>query len=223
MVDVAKELQKLKAMVNQKQTTAIFSNKSNESSNSGGNNSGNPPINRIDPYAVTAQNVFENGCYILADFETYGETLNALCISSLGRMTMVEEHATRGKKALQIVIDGTENWEGRTNPCLEFITKGQYFQKMDFTDCDYLLIDIYNPTKNNINMGFAINTTHAQETIVLVPGVNNVRIDLDSKYTEKLSLVSTFDFIFDRGELHEEKEIIYMDNFRAHKIENQEN
>ena len=31
MVDVAKELQKLKAMVNQKQTTAIFSNKSNES------------------------------------------------------------------------------------------------------------------------------------------------------------------------------------------------
>ena len=31
MVDVAKELQKLKALVNQKQTTAIFSNKSNES------------------------------------------------------------------------------------------------------------------------------------------------------------------------------------------------
>ena len=193
-------------------------NKNNESSG-GNNNNDNPPVNRIDPYAVTAQNVFENGFYILADFETYGETLNALCISSLGRMTMVEEHVTRGKKALKIVIDGTENWEGRVNPCLEFITNGQYFQKMDFTDCDYLLIDIYNPTQNNINMGFAINTSsRTQETIVLVPGVNNVRINLDGKYTEQLELVKTFDFIFDRGELHEEKEVIYMDNFRAHKI-----
>jgi hypothetical protein len=193
-------------------------NKNNESSG-GNNNNNNPPVNRIDPYAVTAQNVFENGFYILADFETYGETLNALCISSLGRMTMVEEHVTRGKKALKIVIDGTENWEGRVNPCLEFITNGQYFQKMDFTDCDYLLIDIYNPTQNNINMGFAINTSsRSQETIVLVPGVNNVRINLDGKYTEQLELVKTFDFIFDRGELHEEKEVIYMDNFRAHKI-----
>ena len=31
MVDVTREIQKLKAMINQKQTTAIFSNKSNES------------------------------------------------------------------------------------------------------------------------------------------------------------------------------------------------
>ena len=31
MADIAKELQKLKALVNQRQTTAIFSNKSNES------------------------------------------------------------------------------------------------------------------------------------------------------------------------------------------------
>ena len=91
-------------------------------SSGSGNGNDNPTINRIDPYAVTAQNVFENGFYILADFETYGETLNALCISSLGRMTMVEEHVTRGKKALKIDIDGTENWEGRVNPCLEFIT-----------------------------------------------------------------------------------------------------
>ena len=31
MADVQKELQKIKALINQKQTTAIFSNKSNES------------------------------------------------------------------------------------------------------------------------------------------------------------------------------------------------
>ena len=31
MADIAKELQKLKSMINQKQSTAIFSNKSNES------------------------------------------------------------------------------------------------------------------------------------------------------------------------------------------------
>ena len=31
MADIARELQKLKALVNQRQTTAIFSNKSNES------------------------------------------------------------------------------------------------------------------------------------------------------------------------------------------------
>ena len=31
MTDINKELQKLKALINQKQTTAIFSNKSNES------------------------------------------------------------------------------------------------------------------------------------------------------------------------------------------------
>lgn len=192
-------------------------NSDSGSSGSGSSGGGSSFIVKDDPYAISAYNVFENGFYVLADFETYGETIQALGMYSLGKITMIEEHATRGKHAIRIDIDGTENWSGHTNPCLSFITNGQYFQKLDFTDCDYLLIDMFNPTNNNIKMGFGINTGYPQEYFTLVPGKNDVRIDLDSKYADKLSLVNTFDFIFDRGELHPEKEIVYMDNFRAHK------
>lgn len=194
-------------------------NEESSGTNSGTTNPNESVVVKPDPYAVSASNVFENGFYILADFETYGECIQAHCLNSLGRIDMVtdEEYVTRGKQAIKITIDGTENWAGHDNPYLSFITNGQYFQKVDFTDCDYLLIDIFNPTDKDIRMGFNINSFFAKEYFTLAPGANTVRIDLGELYEEKLALVTSFDFSFDRGELHEEKEVVCIDNFRAHK------
>lgn len=172
-----------------------------------------------NPYDVSGTNVFEDGFYILADFETYGDCIQTQCLNSLGRIEMVtdEKYVTRGKQAIMITIDGTENWAGHDDPYLSFITNGKYFQKFDFTDCDYLLIDAYNPTDKDIRMGFNINSQWEAETFVVAPGATTIKIMLGGMYESKLSLVKSFDFSFDRGELHEEKEVICLDNFRAHK------
>lgn len=175
-----------------------------------------------NPYRLTGVNVFDKGCYILGDFETYFETIQAFYGNSIGKITMVtdSQYVTRGKQAIKVEIRGTEIWSGNVKPYICFKTDMQYFQKRVFTDCDYLAIDVYNPTDKDINMYFQINgTASPTETIVLTPGKNEVQIDITGlTYLVELNNVSTLNFIFDRGEAHDFSQVVYIDNFRAHKI-----
>lgn len=175
-----------------------------------------------NPYTLTGVNVFDDGCYILGDFETYYETIQAFYGNSLGKITMVtdSQYVTRGNQAIKVEIRGTEIWSGSVQPYICFKTDMQYFQKRVFTDCDYFAVDVFNPTDKEINMYFQINGRLAPtETIVLVPGKNEVKIDITtSTYLAELSNVATLNFIFDKGELHNYSQVVYIDNFRAHKI-----
>ena len=175
-----------------------------------------------DPYSLTGTNVFDNGFYILADFETYMETVQPFYGFSIGKISMVKdkEYVTRGEQAIKVEIRGTERWAGNVPPFICFLTSGQYFQKKVFSDCDYLAIDMYNPTEKEITVRFQINGwQNPTETIVLKAGKNDVRIDITSSvYLPELNNVTEIFFIFDRGEQHDYSEVVCIDNFRAHKI-----
>ena len=181
-------------------------------------------ITKPDPYRLTGSNIFEDGFYILADFETYGEVIQPLYGNSFGKVKMItdSQYVKRGKQPVRLEIAGTEFETGTTNPYIGFYTNSRYFQKSDFSDCDYLEIDIFNAQDEDATIMFSTyhfvpNYPDKQLTIVLQPGWNDVIIDASKIW--QIEKVEEFMFVFDRGELHEERQVFYMDNFRAHKKE----
>lgn len=166
--------------------------------------------------------VEENGekYLMLGDFETYNQVAQIRYENNFGTLSFEtgSEYVTHGQKALKMEIIGRGETLKKFDPIMTFFTGSDYFQKTDFSDCDYLEADFYNAMDYSIPLRFSnTNIYYSQySTIVsftLQPGKNHIKIDLSAFSASKFS---RFSFIFDRGEYYDEKRVVYFDNFRAH-------
>lgn len=171
------------------------------------------------PAAIEPSNVFEDGCYILADFETDRQIRQIKYGATFGIVTPNTDPAyvTRGKQSIRCEIIGREEAWGKLKPHIWVGLDGSYFQKNNFTDCETYLIDMYNAMDYDLPVRFCVENTWAYKDFTLKPGWNTLEVPCD--YGEFLTeeMQSGFYFYFDRGELHEQRQIIYVDNFRARK------
>ena len=172
------------------------------------------------PYSLSGVNVIDNGCYMLLDFETYWETVQPIWAATFGKVTMITDSAyvTHGKQSVKMEITGTEQSMGYVRPHINLDTTNQYFQKTDFTDCDYFAFDIYNALDYDNHVDFQVGSKIVK-TVECKPGWNYVKVDVSDEVFSNVDLsnVLQFRFWFDRGEDHEVTQVFYMDNFRAHK------
>ncbi len=166
--------------------------------------------------------VEENGekYLMLGDFETYNQVAQIRYENNFGTLSFASDspYVTHGEKALKMEIIGRGEKLRKLDPIMTFFTGSDYFQKSDFSDCDYLEADFYNAMDYSIPVRFSdTNIYYSQYTKIvsftLEPGMNHIKIDLSAFTSSKFS---KFCFIFDRGEYYDEKRVVYFDNFRAH-------
>jgi len=115
-------------------------------------------------------------------------------------------------------ILGEEQWVGyQVKPLLYLETNNQYFQKSDFSDCDYFAFDIYNALDVvNTIPSFSIDGSDlTYKDIELQPGWNYVKLEIPEGVD--VSNCESFWVQFNRGDMFEETQVFYLDNFRAHK------
>ncbi len=166
--------------------------------------------------------VEENGekYLMLGDFETYNQAAQIRYENSFGTLSLVSDpqFVTHGEKALKMENIGRGEALKKRDPVMTFFTGSDYFQKGDFSDCDYLEADFYNAMEYSIPLRFSnTNAYFAGASTVLsftlTPGMNHIQIDLSAFSTRKFTRLC---FIFDRAENYDENRVVYFDNFRAH-------
>lgn len=204
----------------------------------------------VEENAGEESNIIEDGYYLLADFENYQQVTQVKNGWSLGKITMIAktmptgivygkhlievlenaEMITRGNQCIKVEVMGKEELWGKRDPYLGFKTNGTYFQKYDFTDCESILVDIYNASNESLKVKFYVHDTRYEAlhslkpynyTFELKQGANAIELPLDAgmfAYPPAEGVfanVGELGFIFDRGELHEETQVVYVDNLRA--------
>lgn len=193
--------------------------------------------NRADTSSVTVgekqwlivendvSNVVEDGCLLLADFENYNQVAQIAFVNNFGLLEMVDDapYVTHGGHALKMTIIGREESQRHYNPMMIIHTTRDYFQKTDFSDVDYIEADIYNGMDYDVTVRFLKTKVYyskdtASVSLTLKPGANTVRIYLDDlkNAADSSNEFNQLVFLFDRGELHEERQVLYFDNIRAH-------
>ena len=161
--------------------------------------------------------------YMIADFESYEAIRQMKSRNSLGTLTENRDATfiKSGFQSLKLQVHGRENLGYSTNrePMLEIYTSVESVGKVDYSNYNEFRICMYNAMNYDVMMQFMVNDNYANRRVIwLTPGWNDVVIDIDTVlYKELLGInqINKFQFIFDRGELHEEKEVVYFDAFRA--------
>ena len=229
----------------------ISCKKATNSSNGSENESQSQEKPENDNPYIGVSNVFENGCYLLATFEDYEQTTKTKVGWTFGKVTMmslkgdapagtygknlikqaeIPEAVTHGYQCIKAEVLGREAlWGKQQDPYLGFKTNGTFFQKIDFTDCDYFLADIYNPLDYDLEIYWYASGNKYDQTIAwrypftVKPGMNNVQIPVDVSIlaaappADLYQNVGDFGFVFKRGDEFLKEQVVYIDNVRARK------
>ncbi len=175
---------------------------------------------------VSNVEVNENGqkYLMLGDFENYNQLAQLRYENNFGTISLANDltYVTHGDYAMKMEIIGRGESLKKLDPIITIFTSQDYFQKFNFSDCDYLEVDFYNAMNYDIPVRFSnTNLYYSQYSTILTynlkPGPNHIQINLSEFSTNDFT---TFNFIFSRGENYSSKRTIYMDNFRAHYKEN---
>lgn len=182
----------------------------------------------LEAIAPLNQQVEENGFLYLADFECYNEVCQITYGGCFGKIEMSKDHVTHGDYSLKINLFGWENTRGRENPYIQIYTSMEYFRKENFSDCDYVEIDIYNENDFDYNISFVpIVSPQAHyayyheylETKTIMPGNNTLRFSLSTSASLGKQYYGV-SFSFARAEDYEVQRVLYIDGIRVHYIEN---
>ncbi len=166
--------------------------------------------------------VNENGqrYLLLGDFENYNQLAQLRYENNFGSVSMSSDspYVTHGEKAMKMEIIGRGETLRKLDPILTFFTYHDYFQKSNFSDCDYFEVDFYNAMDYDIPVRFTNTSVYYSQysdviSFTLKPGQNHIQLNLSEFKTSEFS---TLNFVFPRGEYYNNKNVIYMDNFRAH-------
>lgn len=173
------------------------------------------------PDYASQTNVFENGWYILADFESYQQCVQFGQGGYFGKVIQTNDYVTHGNQSARLEVHGYSYMWGYVSPSLNLSTVNDYFQKRDFSDCDMYAFDMYSVMDYDLTIQFKVvgtDGTIGLKTLTIKPGWNYVqieRIEFGARWSDE---VSSFSFVFEKGNLHEETQTMYIDNFRARKI-----
>ena len=107
----------------------------------------------------------ENGqtYYLLADFENYYEASQLGLFADFGTMELVSRQdqpkmVTNGEASAHITISGNESSWLKRRPNLRISTTTGYFNyTTDFSDMEYLALDIYNCQDYEVEIRFYMN------------------------------------------------------------------
>ena len=184
-------------------------------------NGGDSSAKDSENAAEEVSNVFDNGYYILGDWENYEQAVQLLQNASFGKVIQSSEYVTRGKQSLRLEVFGYQYFWGDAAPGLTIRTDNAYFQKQDFSDCDMFAFDMYSVMDYDLTVRFSVTPLSGvavTKKITVKPGWNYVTVsrkDLGARWQNQ---IKSFSFGFDRGAEHEETQTVYIDNFRARKI-----
>ena len=171
---------------------------------------------------VSNVEVSENGqkYLMLGDFENYNQLAQLRYENNFGTVSLTSDptYVTHGDSAMKMEIIGRGETLKKLDPIMTIFTSHDYFQKINFSDCDYFEVDFYNAMDYEIPVRFTNTSVYYSQYTTLIsftlkPGHNHIQLNL-SEFTN--SEFSTLNFIFERGEYYSERRVIYMDNFRAH-------
>ncbi len=176
--------------------------------------------------ANDVSNVVEGDYLMLGDFENYNQIAQIMYANNFGKVELCSDgkYVTHGNSAIKLTITGFGENQRHFDPIMIFSTLHDYFQKTDFSNVDYLEVDMYNAMDYDVTVRFMPSesyyvTTVPKQTIVLKPGANKVVIDLNAiKDGQGSAVFNELCFVFERGELFDGPRVIYMDNFRAHIV-----
>ncbi len=175
---------------------------------------------------VSNVEVTENGqkYLMLGDFENYNQLAQLRYENNFGTVSLTSDspYVTHGEKAMKMEIIGRGETLKKLDPIMTIFTNHDYFQKINFSDCDYFEVDFYNAMDYEIPVRFTNTSIYYSKYTTLIsftikPGHNHIQLNL-SEFSN--SEFSTLNFVFERGEYYSERRVIYMDNLRAHYKEN---
>ena len=164
--------------------------------------------------SMQTSNIFENGCYYLADFENYDQITQITYKNSFGKIACSDQHVTHGQKSLRAEIFGYEiQWGRFARPYMSIPTGSAYFQKRDFSDCSCFELDIYSEMPYDVVITFTAG--NIERNLTVSPGANTLEVLIADP--DAVKDISEFRITFDRGEEHDVKQVYYLDSFRARK------
>lgn len=160
---------------------------------------------------------------LLGDFENYNQIAQPKYSNHFGKISVNanSDYLTHGKGSLRLEIVGRGETLKHLDPIMNVYTSSYYFQKQNYSDVDYLEVDFYNAMNYIVPVRFSDTDAYFSKfsTIMkydLNPGLNHLKISLETLKANDGDSFSSFSFIFQRGENFDENRIVYMDNFRAH-------
>ena len=116
----------------------------------------NPPAEKN--YYATVTNLFEDDKYFIADFESVDQIRQTVQLSDGLKLELCSDPAyvKHGKNSMKVTVtNGTSGYAGRCKSGISLILVTAYNQKSDFSDCDYISMDIYNSLDVPVNIGFS--------------------------------------------------------------------
>ena len=131
----------------------------------GGEQSENPTATQPEEQPSNVVEVDENGqtYYLLADFENYYEASQLGLFADFGTIELVSrqqqpEMVTNGEASAHITISGNESSWMKRRPNLRISTTTGYFNyTTDFSDMEFLALDVYNCQDYEVEIRFYVN------------------------------------------------------------------
>jgi len=164
--------------------------------------------------------------YTLANFETIDGLRGFHYLNNFGKISLNKEteYIMSGECSARLEIYGEPSSGGCVYPAMWI----RSYEKTDFTDVDYFVVDFYNNGQTDVDVtfsyGYEVNKDGpfaSQTTTTLVAGEwTHMIVPLAREaaiLAYDISKVNTFMFTFPNRAEGDEPAVIYMDNFLAHK------
>ena len=186
--------------------------------------------------ASISGNIYRDGYYQLADFESYTETIQNK-FSGNGQMAL-STLAQNGNYSLKVAVQ-----PGQEGQAVWIPTTSKYFSATtNFSGATKITFKVYNAQPADSTVRFYLNTynrsgdvynagtyfkgdadiwhdDHAKNTslrFTLVPGWNEITINAADIGTDYLSYVGAFVIVFDSGVGYDAQQVFYLDDVRVY-------
>ena len=186
--------------------------------------------------ASISGNIYKDGYYQLADFESYTETIQNK-FSGNGQMAL-STLAQNGNYSLKVAVQ-----PGQEGQAVWIPTTSKYFSATtNFSGATKITFKVYNAQSADSTVRFYLNTynrsgdvynagtyfkgaadiwhdDHAKNTslrFTLVPGWNEITINAADLGTDYLSYVGAFVIAFDSGVGYDAQQVFYLDDVRVY-------
>ena len=155
---------------------------------------------------------------------SYEEVVKMRMINSFGKAVISSEHATDGKNALKLWVNG--DYQTSAHPVLAIPTKTEFVEKTNFKDVDKIYLDVYNDndTEQTVYFSYLLKKNAASapssETACKIPAKRsatltfNINRDLMCRFVD-LANVLQIRLSFDCAtEYNQPYRVFFIDNLR---------
>jgi hypothetical protein len=161
----------------------------------------------------------DDGAQRLMSFEAVEELLQSAAISAAQSKVELNDDAryiSDGGKSAHMRMNQVKNTSGYyDNSLVQLLCNTKYLKKADFSDVEYLGLDIYNNSGFKVDFVLKASKWLILNRSTLDEGWNRIQIYLD-RTTADFSKITVFDLDFKGGGADDKPLDVYVDNFRAY-------